>query len=335
LYRSLSLNDTKYSTVYFNAFDYDNYNEPLLSLVYSLVKDKHIDELSTVTDSSVNIKIKEIVKRITLGKADFTNISDSHSIIEIIKNKEEVFSKISELLGELHLEKADKMMIFIDELDRCRPDYAMKLLEEFKRLFKTKKVTFVFVMNDEQMKYIIENYYGQGFNSEKYLQKFISYNFSLVGPKKEDYLNYILNGTKSALSLTTHKECMNILNPSLRDINRLKIKFDRINISDDHFYNDYQKTLFYILTVYFIYVKIIEPVKFTRIVNGELNYAMNDLKKMDFNYGFYLSNTDNAEQIVKDIINRLFGIGSISDLQKLNSKISESDIILSHSYIGI
>lgn len=68
----------------------------------------------------------------------------------------------------------EKVIFFIDELDRCRPNFAVEVLEKIKHLFPAKNVIFVISYNKAQLSKIISNVYGVGADdSLKYLEKFV------------------------------------------------------------------------------------------------------------------------------------------------------------------
>lgn len=69
--------------------------------------------------------------------------------------------------------------IIIDELDRCRPTYAIKVLEELKHLFDVPGVAFVLGMHGQQLSHSITAAYGVGFDSQAYLRRFFSRRYVL------------------------------------------------------------------------------------------------------------------------------------------------------------
>ncbi|MBH0018884.1 hypothetical protein I6F40_00650 [Pseudoalteromonas sp. SWXJ133] len=69
---------------------------------------------------------------------------------------------------------SEKVVFFVDELDRCRPDFAVEVLEKIKHLFSAKNVIFVISYNKSQLSKIISNVYGvDREDSLKYLEKFV------------------------------------------------------------------------------------------------------------------------------------------------------------------
>ena len=93
--------------------------------------------------------------------------------IEAEKNLETLKSCLKELA-------ADKpIILFIDELDRCRPDYAVDMLEVIKHVFDIENVKVVLVTNTKQLRAAINHRYGVEVDAQKYLDKFLKYSFAL------------------------------------------------------------------------------------------------------------------------------------------------------------
>jgi hypothetical protein len=64
------------------------------------------------------------------------------------------------------------MFVFIDELDRCRPSFAIRMLEEAKHLFDIDGIVFVIATDSEQLAHSIRAVYGEGFEARRYLRRF-------------------------------------------------------------------------------------------------------------------------------------------------------------------
>lgn len=72
--------------------------------------------------------------------------------------------------------------IFIDELDRCRPSYAVEMLETIKHIFDIPGVVFVVATDTEQLQHAVKAVYGEGFDARVYLGRFFNSRFSLKAP---------------------------------------------------------------------------------------------------------------------------------------------------------
>ena len=69
-------------------------------------------------------------------------------------------------------EKPHKIVICIDELDRCRPDFAVQTLEIIKHFFNIENVVFVLAFDFVQLSSTIRKFYGDTFNASGYLSRF-------------------------------------------------------------------------------------------------------------------------------------------------------------------
>ena len=127
--------------------------------------DQDADSLAeTVTDAAVTIASHTI---------DATVEALLKEQIEAEKNLETLKACLTELA-------ADKpIILFIDELDRCRPDYAVDMLEVIKHVFDIENVKVVLVTNTKQLRAVINHRYGAEVDAQKYLDKFLKYSFAL------------------------------------------------------------------------------------------------------------------------------------------------------------
>ncbi len=71
------------------------------------------------------------------------------------------------------------LVIVVDELDRCRPDYALSVLEVIKHFFAVERVHFVLGVNLDALEHIVRVRYGAGVNAPDYLKRFVSLSMQL------------------------------------------------------------------------------------------------------------------------------------------------------------
>lgn len=97
--------------------------------------------------------------------------------------------EVGKLVDIAQPDKTDKkVFIFIDELDRCRPTYAIEMLETVKHLFDIPNFVFVFSTDTKQLQHSIKAVYGQDFDSHEYLSRFFEQRLTLPEP---DYFEFI------------------------------------------------------------------------------------------------------------------------------------------------
>lgn len=89
-----------------------------------------------------------------------------------------------------------KIIIIIDELDRCKPTFAIQLLEIVKHLFDIKGITFLFLIDIEQLSYSIQTVYGQGMDATGYLCRFFDYITRMPRPDIRNYIETEMDGVQ-------------------------------------------------------------------------------------------------------------------------------------------
>ncbi|TOL41491.1 hypothetical protein CGH98_24085, partial [Vibrio parahaemolyticus] len=78
--------------------------------------------------------------------------------------------------------------VFIDELDRCRPSYAVEMLEVIKHFFELDNVVFVVATDTEQLQHAVKAVYGQLFDAQLYLGRFFRRRFSLLELSRKQFI---------------------------------------------------------------------------------------------------------------------------------------------------
>jgi hypothetical protein len=84
-----------------------------------------------------------------------------------------------------------KVVVIVDELDRCRPLYAVQMLERIKHLFNVPGVVFILGIDRLQLGHSICALYGTGFDAQGYLRRFIDIDYQLPSPNPGSYCNYL------------------------------------------------------------------------------------------------------------------------------------------------
>lgn len=95
----------------------------------------------------------------------------------------------AEALKKVHSRKLP-VVVLVDELDRCRPNYAIEMLEVIKHFFNTKNFVFVVATDTEQLQNSINAVYGEKFESEAYLRRFFDRKSVLSPPDVDRFLGH-------------------------------------------------------------------------------------------------------------------------------------------------
>ena len=229
-----------YKPIYYNAWLYDYHNDPLISLLHVLIK-KSGKCISTEIDSKkISEKLISIVSSFSLSipflEVNFENLNEN-DILEEIKTAEDIRETVKEILNEIIVENTEKLVIFIDELDRCRPDFAIAILERMKHYFDDDRIIFVVSVNKEQLIHTISKYYGEQFDSTAYLNKFFDINMHLPVISKQLKKSIITKSKNNQSNLENIVgELSEYYNLSLRDTMIFK---QNVESSLKKYYNDH------------------------------------------------------------------------------------------------
>ncbi|MCF2906932.1 KAP family NTPase [Pseudoalteromonas sp. DL2-H2.2] len=112
------------------------------------------------------------------------------SLESLYMKQREAVKELKQFLREyydvINTFKGDRtqIAIFVDELDRCRPNYAMELLETIKHFFELEGYLFVIATDTEQLSHSIKAVYGSEFDGREYLSRFFNPSAKLPEPDK-------------------------------------------------------------------------------------------------------------------------------------------------------
>jgi len=180
--------------LYFNAWEDDNLDDPLVALIgqlWPLLKPAALQGL--VKD------LKEcawpLIKKLGLARLGI----EGKDVASPAKNAFEEYSErtacrqhLKECLSKIAEHYASEtpsrpLLFIIDELDRCRPTFAVELLERIKHLFSIKHMVFLVGVDLEQIKSSIQSVYGN-IDAENYLHRFFDVTLCLKEPRYKNFV---------------------------------------------------------------------------------------------------------------------------------------------------
>jgi hypothetical protein len=134
-----------------------------------------LPDLASVSVSDNNIRLIE-------------KISSNHA--NRVQAMKEVREQISALAVTMEIVCAAKLpiVVLVDELDRCRPTYAIEMLEVIKHFFEAKGCVFLVATDTAALEHSIKAVYGASFESEKYLRRFFDRKIALPPLSIIEYL---------------------------------------------------------------------------------------------------------------------------------------------------
>ncbi|MBQ6110164.1 MAG: hypothetical protein IJL05_02175 [Alphaproteobacteria bacterium] len=187
-----------------NIWEMDFYENPLIPLLIK-IKDVYVqyNKARTLTrkaatkTSKIAAKFAKIAVKYKYG----INIDKFIKLYQSLKNTnnnlyddyrafEKELDELKDFLSSWAQRLNKPVVIIIDEIDRCRPDYAVKTLEILKHFFDIPGFVFVLSIDEEQLKSSVETLFGTK-NFDGYKRKFINNSFVLPAPNKEIYTNIL------------------------------------------------------------------------------------------------------------------------------------------------
>ncbi len=181
-------------------------NKQLLRKTYDLGKKLVKPSAATVIAALTKLSLDEANEMLSDSDTDEKSENDdSHELVSTVISKaaeqalnrhktiqetiEEFNQSLAFLIKKIGARKnySLPLFIFIDELDRCRPSYAIELLENIKHLFRIKGVYFVIATDSEQLCSAIRSIYGEKFDSPRYLKRFFDQEYLLPDPSYLDF----------------------------------------------------------------------------------------------------------------------------------------------------
>ena len=217
---------------YYNAWENDYSDNPVQSLLLAL--DDYLHENKTIYKKSErqllsSVDVKSFIKNISHDLIDF---SETPKTIKTYADKANLSKKLQVIIKKTldHcLSDSDSTFLFIiDDLDRCNPVFAVKMIEAIKHCFLNTRVVFLVATNLKELSAIISGYYGGKIDGDAYLDRIFDFRANLSTPDIKLYIQTKLTCPDSWSPPVVAKH----LKLSMREANRYA---DVINLLDDYF----------------------------------------------------------------------------------------------------
>ncbi|MGP0042154.1 MAG: P-loop NTPase fold protein, partial [Rhodomicrobium sp.] len=142
-------------------------------------------EALEIAEATVQATVDELVDN--YSKSLIKEFNKSKSSMRSFKDN---LQKLLEACGSNG--KKLPLFVIVDELDRCRPTYAIHLLERIKHLFDVSNVVFIIATDTEQLCCSVNSVYGNNFDSKRYLLRFFDQSYSFAEPSLVEFVANIL-----------------------------------------------------------------------------------------------------------------------------------------------
>lgn len=203
-----SLEDKHYPVVLLNAWETEWAEDPLIAVIACIRRacgqKEVLDDLLCIAKEFVQ-QPRQMIRSVVKAVID-NHIGDVSQSIEeqagqafekavnSFDGKEKSMVSLKENLEKLawnvNQESGDEkpLVFIIDELDRCRPDYAVRMLEVLKHFFVVKNIVFVCAVDKKHLEDSICGFYGsEKINASEYLRRFFDLEIGLPLP---DYTKF-------------------------------------------------------------------------------------------------------------------------------------------------
>lgn len=135
---------------------------------------EEVTEKFSANTDAVQIIGGEIDK--TIEKFILSRVKNGNSYKELKLLFQQQLADLASSISEDSRSVEDpRLVIVVDELDRCTPKRALDVLETLHHLINSEKLVFLISYYKEQLQNIVEHTYGKGIDSSLYLKKFINY----------------------------------------------------------------------------------------------------------------------------------------------------------------
>ena len=176
--------ETPFLPFYFNAWENDFADDPISALFASMAMEfDRMEETKSVPFSNGVAAIIDVALAATsIGPCATSALQalKGKDYIEAYKNRADLRMRINSLADNSITEVANKLVIFIDELDRCRPDFAVRLLEQTKSLFQNENIIVVLVSDSVQLSKAVSGMYGANYDGGHFIERFFDYRLLLT-----------------------------------------------------------------------------------------------------------------------------------------------------------
>ena len=192
--------DNRYFVFHYNSWEYDYYDEPLVAIVASMqdevenkesIWNREVDKTIQAGIEVAKTEVKKMVGSLAekhIG-VNFVNVIDAiRKVDQENEEKKESYddfynfkkamSDVRTSMGKIAEEKT--IVLVVDELDRCMPAYAIKVIERLHHIFeKINNIVVIIAVDSEQLDSSIKTIYGEKTNPKDYMKKIIDITFKL------------------------------------------------------------------------------------------------------------------------------------------------------------
>ncbi|SMN00813.1 Putative phage protein [uncultured Candidatus Thioglobus sp.] len=194
LWQAYLTKEKQVKSIYFSAWEDDFTSDPLIAILGEL--DTYIEKNNSNLKGKFEKVIKDVLVVTLKGMAtkfigdEGVNVLEKSAttLIGNYQKEKDTLAEFKESIAEIlqEIDKDKPFIIFIDELDRCRPLYAIECLERIKHIFGIERLVFVLSIDKKNLAESIKSQYGN-IDADNYLRRFIDLEFELKNPSMDKF----------------------------------------------------------------------------------------------------------------------------------------------------
>lgn len=298
-----------FPVIHYNAWEDDICDEPLMSMLRGMKELQGGEKLDNLFRVGAKVLVGALSGALVAATGVFGKVAKGavkggmkqleESVYDSLKeddNRMKLMQSFKESLSDYMTTVCNngKPLVFmVDELDRCNPSFAVKVLERIKHLFDVPGIVFVLAIDKKQLACSVKGFYGSNeIDADEYLRRFIDYDYYMPEPNADQFCDYLYDyygfddflqnewrigndfrGSNKGKAeadrrdfLETAKTLVHYKHLNLRQIERV-FATARIGLCGMPIKSEILPELYFFLS----YLKICEPTLFTKISEFSLN----------------------------------------------------------------
>ena len=287
---SQHLRNKGFPVVEFNAWETDHAGDPFVAIVAELTEGLRLFEDESVAEKTRDMveaakkvalrAVPAAIRILTAGVLDVQPLIEKEVgklLASYAENRVKKYSEAQESINGfknklqamatlLFRSKSHPLVVMVDELDRCRPSYAVELIEVAKHLFAADHTVFVLAVNRDQLSHSIKALYGIDFDSTGYLRRFFDFDYRLPSPDRQAFVETILDSVEIRGDVRSLLLVLwSLASFSLRQIAQSILRIGLISVS---WKLGYRSTL---LTAAALFLRTADPSLYDEFVDGRIS----------------------------------------------------------------
>ena len=193
-----------FRAIYYNAWEDDFCDDPLLAIIGQLSEHFKESKFKKLARKAGQFAV-QVIKQSVIAEASRLSGFNLGAVLSRLagrdllqayldqrESKDRLKEQLTQLSAAVAKETQRPLVFIIDELDRCRPTFAIELLERVKHIFDVPGLVFVFGVNRAEICKSLQSVYGE-IDAGVYLRRFFDMEFGLPGVELQAFCTHIMN----------------------------------------------------------------------------------------------------------------------------------------------